>query len=56
MKKPVQVSLRQLYRRGMVAMLEQWIRQTPNDPMTAEHLARLVCRITGTKESAAEGD
>ncbi|MCC8078820.1 MAG: TetR/AcrR family transcriptional regulator [Oscillospiraceae bacterium] len=41
---------------GMVAMLEQWIRQTPSDPMTAEHLARLVCRITGTKENAVEKD
>lgn len=31
---------------GMVAMLEQWIRE-PDSTMTAQELALLVCRITG---------
>lgn len=34
---------------GMVAMLEQWIRE-PDSGMTAQELALLVCRITGADE------
>lgn len=33
---------------GMVAMLEQWIRE-PDSNMTAQELALLVCRITGAE-------
>ncbi len=35
---------------GMVAMLEQWIREQDSG-MTAQELARLVCRITGAEEA-----
>lgn len=33
---------------GMVAMLEQWLRETGETPMDTEHLAKLICRITGS--------
>ncbi len=33
---------------GMVAMLEQWVRESGETKVTAEELAQLVCRITGT--------
>ncbi len=34
---------------GMVAMLEQWIRSPEPVPASAQELALLVCRITGTE-------
>ncbi len=34
---------------GMVAMLEQWVREKGESSITAEELAQLVCRITGTE-------
>lgn len=34
---------------GMVAMLEQWVRSTEPVPVSAQELAMLVCRITGTE-------
>lgn len=33
---------------GMVAMLEQWLREDASDPIDAYQLALLVCHITGT--------
>lgn len=33
---------------GMVALLEQWLREDASDPIDAYQLALLVCRITGT--------
>lgn len=38
---------------GMVAMLEQWIREGAGSRLSAQDLALLVCRITG---SSKKGD
>ncbi|MCD8197857.1 MAG: TetR/AcrR family transcriptional regulator [Lachnospiraceae bacterium] len=35
---------------GMVAMLEQWIKETSEPILNAQELAQLVCRITGVNE------
>ncbi len=36
---------------GMVAMLEQWVRETAGANISAQELAMLVCRITGIDDS-----
>ncbi len=39
---------------GMVAMLEQWIKETPELSLNAQELAKLVCRITGVNDTGKQ--